>query len=331
MCTRSERAGVMDRRTHRVVADGFDEIVKEAIEFRCSVEIHRLGKVILRPVITHLIPLAVTPSASVSRIVAKNEADGRNMNAEERILVRAGQKFALRLSIGADFNLHRGGNAACGFSESRIRQRLRGQDSQRKERAQLIEVDVGGKLCGGYGGVCHEPVRSEQTFLLTGESREQNAAFGYGQLMGLDVFCHLYQQCDVSRVVKGAVVEIVPVDRRAEAVAVEVRGDDDELRGQFRIGAGELGEDIGRTDVALPLLQLNPKVCGYVEARKGCFAPPNLRIASASCPEPVNRVANAAPLMRMMASGLTAGGIAGDRSTTVRAYANGQRGGSMVK
>ena len=85
--------------------------------------------------------------------------------------------------------------------------------------------------------------------------------FGTRKPARLEVVGRLDQQRDVGRIVERAIVKIVAIDRRAESIAVQVRGDDDELVFQLRIAARELGDNIGRTDVALRHVHLDAQAC----------------------------------------------------------------------
>src|SRR5579859_5473507 len=56
------------------VRHGFRQFVEEAVELAGRVEIHRLGQVVLRPVVADLIPLAIAPLGLGSGGVAEDEA-----------------------------------------------------------------------------------------------------------------------------------------------------------------------------------------------------------------------------------------------------------------
>ena len=47
------------------------------------------------------------------------------------------------------------------FAEGRVCERFGREDAQREQRAQLVEVDVGGEPLDGYGGMSDEPIGAE--------------------------------------------------------------------------------------------------------------------------------------------------------------------------
>ena len=108
--------------------------------------------------IAALIPLAVARFGVGIAVIAEDEADGGNVDREERVLVGAMQQLALGLAVGADLNVQGLGNGPCRVAESGIVESLGREESQRKQRTQLVEVDVGGDLFDWYRGMSDEPI-----------------------------------------------------------------------------------------------------------------------------------------------------------------------------
>src|SRR5258707_3204548 len=113
-----------------------------------------------------------------------------------------------------------------------------------------------------------KPVRAQQSLFLAGERDEQNAALRHMQAARLDAVGSLNQQRDIRRIVKGTVVKVIATDRRAEAIAVEVCGNDQIFAPELRVRAAEFGNDIGRTDVALSNMQQRAQRAGNFEVRQ---------------------------------------------------------------
>ena len=101
------------------------------------------------------------------------------------------------------------------------------------------------RLALGTVGLQREVARSEQALLLGGHRHEQHRALrpGRGHHLG-----RLDQRGDARGVVHRAVVDVVAVDRRADADVIEVRGEHDVLVGQLGIAALHHADDVLRLD-----------------------------------------------------------------------------------
>ncbi len=144
------------------VGDGVDEAIEEGVEFGGGIEVHGLGEVVLGAVVADLIPLAIALLGIGAGVVTEDKADGGDADAQEGILVGAAEQVALGLAVVADFNLHFCADVTSGLAERGVVDGLRSEDVERKERTQLIEIDVGDELFFGDGEVSSEPVRPER-------------------------------------------------------------------------------------------------------------------------------------------------------------------------
>src|SRR5207253_2038664 len=99
---------------------------------------------------------------------------------------------------------------------------------QRKERTQLVEIDVCDNLLFGHSEVLREPARAEQSLLFAGEYAEKYGATIADPFIvrSCGTASKLHQQRNIICVIKRAVVETVAVHRFAVAVAIQVGGDD---------------------------------------------------------------------------------------------------------
>src|SRR4051794_5064331 len=99
--------------------------------------------------------------------------------------------------------------------------------------SRLTSPTTGPRGAGGGGG---GGLRAEQTALLAGDGQEQHRA-PWPLARGGQQPCRLEQQRAAHGVVVVAVVDLVPLERRALAEVVEVGADDDHLAPQRRVAA----------------------------------------------------------------------------------------------
>ena len=90
--------------------------------------------------------------------------------------------------------------------------------------------------------------RAEQPLLLASPGSKQDWT---AERVPVPPLGEADQERDISGIVERAVVDPVALDRLAIAVTVEVRGEDDRLVRELRVGARHVGEHVGRADVAL--------------------------------------------------------------------------------
>ena len=182
-------------------------------------------------------------------------------------MIGAAQQVALRLRVGLNADSHSAGDLLHGVAQRGLVERQRGQDGEREDRAELIEVDVGHQLLLGDGGMLREVARAEESFLLARDDGEQERSLefraGFVQPLG-----HVDQSRDVSRIVEGAVVDAVAIPGFAEAVAVEVRGNDDVFAGQRGVAAGQHRQDVVGFEIAAGGPKLQPEPGRQIEARQ---------------------------------------------------------------
>ena len=90
-----------------------------------------------------------------------------------------------------------------------------------------------------------EILRPEQALLFSGDEHKQQRAF---QLLGmlLERRGNIEQDGDAGRVVHGAVVNAVAIDRLADAHVIDVRGQNYVFILQLRIVSRQAGHKIGR-------------------------------------------------------------------------------------
>ncbi len=210
------------------------------------------------------IPLPVDLLAARAGPIAEHEGGRRNAGLHERPLVGPPEQVPLGLGVALHLEAKTVRNDSRVAAEGRVVERMHRQQFERKDRAQLVEVDVGGNPGLGDGRVLDEPARAEQPFLLARHGEEQDRT---AERLSMPPLGEPDQQCNIGGVVKRAVVDAVAVHRLAVTVAVEMRGEDDHLVGELRIGSGQECDDVGRSDVALTDGEVGPQVHGNREAR----------------------------------------------------------------
>ena len=233
-------------RTRGGVGDGQGEGRVEAVESCGGLPVDGSFDVVLWLVIAAGVPVAVDDLFGRAFVVAEDEGGDGDSDADEVVVVGAAEEVALGFEIGADLDLEWCCDSADGVAEGGVGEAFHGEDVEREDGTELIEIEVSDDVFLGDGEVLREPSGAEETFLFAGEDTEEERASG-GLL--LEVFGEFDEECDVGGVVEGAVVEVVAEHGSAVAVAVEVRGEGDVFGGEFWIGAGEDGEDIGGGDV----------------------------------------------------------------------------------
>ena len=106
------------------------------------------------------------------------------------------------------------------------------------EGREAVEIQVRGNASGGDGRVLGQVAGTEQPALLGGDRRKIGAALGFGVERGPGAR-HLDQHRRAGGVIDCAVVDRVAIHRWADAEVVPMRGEDDGLILQPRIGAGD--------------------------------------------------------------------------------------------
>ncbi|HWM67214.1 MAG TPA: hypothetical protein VNO35_11575 [Steroidobacteraceae bacterium] len=108
------------------------QLVEEIVEPGRRCEINGLCQVVLRAVVTDLVPFAVALFGHGARVVTEYEADSRHALEKERELVSAPQKVPLGFGILAKLYIQGSSNALCDVPQGRILECLDRQDIQRK-------------------------------------------------------------------------------------------------------------------------------------------------------------------------------------------------------
>ena len=178
---------------------------------------------------------------------AELESQRRNALVDEIHLVGADETVLVGLLVELWLNIVELADRACVVAQSRLAEPLNLEVLQREERQVHVHVEVGddvGLLHGGFGG---EVLRAELAHLFSRKRNEEYRSLGTRtsdeQLSDLD------DRGDAGRVVHGAVVDGIAIDRTAHAEVVQMRGDDDVLMLELAVGALKLADDVRRIDV----------------------------------------------------------------------------------
>jgi hypothetical protein len=83
--------------------DRRNELVEEIVELGGGREVDGLRQVILWTVIANLIPLAIASLGLSAWVITEDEADGRHVFEEERVLIGPTQQISLGFDIRTDF------------------------------------------------------------------------------------------------------------------------------------------------------------------------------------------------------------------------------------
>src|SRR5581483_5936303 len=84
------------------VGDDMHQTIEEFVELARRLEIHGLSQIVLRAVVTNLVPLAIAPLGLRAWIVPEDEADCRHALHQEWILIGAIEQVSLGLGVGPD-------------------------------------------------------------------------------------------------------------------------------------------------------------------------------------------------------------------------------------
>ena len=160
-------------------------------------------------------------------------------------MVRADEDVAIRERIGRDRQVHR-----CADRRRILPQRTLviadGRHAgQRKDRQRHVEIEVGHDGGCGHGRTPREIAGAEQPLLLRRDDGEEDGALGL-HLGGLQRAADFQQARHARGIVKGAVVDGIALDRRADAIAVQMCGQNDIFIAKGGVAARHHGDQIGR-------------------------------------------------------------------------------------
>src|SRR5688500_3791222 len=172
----AQRAPRLPRRRRVLVRHARHERVVEPVEVRRRLPVDLLPQVVLRRVVSLAVPSSVDALALRAPAIAEDEIRRRDPRLEERPVVGALQETALRLGIVLHGDAQRLRDRARVVAETRVVQRVHGEQLEREERAELVEVDVPDDPRSRHGEVGEEPPRTEEPLLLARDDRDDDRA-----------------------------------------------------------------------------------------------------------------------------------------------------------
>ncbi len=173
------------------------------------------------------------------------EEQRRYALADEGILVRPDEHVAVGERVGRDRQVHRRAHGFRILAQRTLVIADWRHAGQRKDRQRHVEIQVRNDALLRHGRAAREIAGAQQSLLLRRDDREQDRPFGL-HLTGFERAPDLQQARNPGRIVQRAIIDRIALDRRAHAIAVQMRRQHDIFLPQLRVATGQHRDQIGR-------------------------------------------------------------------------------------
>src|ERR1035437_10185401 len=236
---------VLPLRARRAVGHPLQQAHHNPVELRRRCLIHRLIQIVGRLVIAVADKIVEDLVFRGAELVPELERQRRHTRANKAVLIAPDEAVLVGFLIGLRLYAILLRPLANGIAQRRFRQPLHLDPFQIEERHEHIQVDVGDNVLPLHCRPRREIPRAEFALLLRRHRQEHDRPLGLGAALLHDTR-HLQNRRDSRRVVHGAVIDRVAIDRASHAHVIQVRRHDDVLVLQFRIRPRQHPHHVGR-------------------------------------------------------------------------------------
>src|SRR5438132_5947753 len=231
-------------RTLRSVRRLEQQAPREFLVTRGSFEIDGLVHVVAWRVVPIGEPILENFLLRRTKLEADVHFHGGNAFLDEAVLIASNERVAQRLRIRNGFDTHRLRNRSSARAQVGFFNALNFQDFQGNDRKKHVHIDIRNDGFRRHRRMRGKIFGTEQTFLFGGNEKKENRALNFLR-MRFQVRRDIHHQGAAGAVIHRAVVNAIPVDGRADADVVYVRGENDEFILEGRIGTGKFADDVG--------------------------------------------------------------------------------------